>query len=64
MACEYVCDGCGERRPAVAVGHQWVKPASWYERSDEDGIQTACSRECIKRIAEQSGKTAVVLPIG
>ena len=35
----------------------WWKPRHWYERSDEDGIQTACSRECIDKISEKSGKT-------
>jgi hypothetical protein len=41
----------------------WHKPMSWYERSDEGGIQSACSRECIGKIAAKSGKTDVVLPI-
>lgn len=41
----------------------WFKPHSWYERSDDDGIQSACSRECIKKIAEKTGKTSCVLPI-
>jgi hypothetical protein len=42
---------------------RWHKPRSWYERTDEDGTQTACSRECIEKIAEKTGKTAVVLPV-
>ena len=62
MACEYVCDGCGKREPAWHNGQQWFKPTHWYERSDEDGIQTACCRECIKKIAEKTGKTNVVAP--
>ena len=40
----------------------WYKPRSWYERSDDDGIQTACSRECIDAIAEKTKKPGVVLP--
>lgn len=63
MACEYVCDGCGKRAPAVHNGRDWFKPAKWFQRSDEDGPQDACSRECIERIAEKSGKTSVVLPV-
>lgn len=64
MAAEAICDGCGERQPMVAGRDgNWHKPRSWFERSDEDGIQTACSRECIQKIAEKSGKTSVVLPI-
>lgn len=63
MACEFICDGCGKRAPGVASNHNWFKPSHWYERSDEDGIQTACSRECIDAIAKKSGKTDIVLPI-
>ena len=64
MACEFICDGCGKRAPAT-VGSlgRWLKPRDWYERSDEDGIQTACSRGCIDKIAAKSGKTKVVLPV-
>jgi hypothetical protein len=63
MAAESICDGCGERRPMWNNGRDWFKPSDWYERSDEDGIQTACSRECIKIIAEKTGKKKVVLPM-
>lgn len=63
MACEYICDGCGKRQKADHNGHNWFKPSSWFERSDEDGIQTACSRSCIETIAKGTGKTGVVLPI-
>lgn len=62
MACEFICDGCGAR---ASFGHfqgGWFKPDAWYERSDKDGSQIACSRECVKRIAEKSGKTDVVMP--
>ena len=58
-----ICDGCGEQRPATSNGHNWFKPPSWYERSDKDGIQIACCRECIDTIAEKTGKTSVVLPV-
>jgi len=64
MATEWICDGCGKRVPGVpAMGGRWMKPSHWYERSDDDGIQSACSRECIDKIAEKSGKTSVVLPV-
>lgn len=65
MACKYVCDGCGKEQAAVPVPETglWIKPHSWYERSDDDGIQTACCRECIEKIAEKTGKTSVVFPI-
>lgn len=64
MAAESICDGCGKRGPMIAGrDHNWHKPASWFERSDDDGIQTACSRECVRKIAEKSGKTGCVLPI-
>lgn len=64
MAAISVCDGCGKQKPMIpgADGH-WHKPGSWFERSDDDGIQTACCRECIDKIAEKTGKTSVVLPI-
>jgi hypothetical protein len=60
----FTCDGCG----ATAVGefwphtNEWHKPPAWFQRSDEDGVQLACSRECIGRIAEATGKTKVVMP--
>lgn len=63
MAAEWICDGCGKRIPGVPAGGRWHKPDSWYERSDGDGIQTACSRPCIDRIANATGKTKVVLPV-
>lgn len=63
MACEFICDGCGKRMRATHNGIEWLKPASWYQRSDEDGPQDACCRECIQKIAERTKKTSVVLPI-
>lgn len=63
MACEYICDGCGKRIPATHNNRDYFKPDSWFQRSDEDGIQVACSRECIKKIAEKTGKTSIVLPV-
>ena len=62
MACKYICDGCGKEAPAERT-HNWFKPSSWFQRSDDDGIQDACSRECIQKIAAKTGKTDVVLPI-
>ena len=58
-----VCDGCGEQTPMTSNWRGWFKPPSWFERVDEDGIQIACSRECIDRVAERTGKTSVVLPV-
>ena len=64
MACEYICDGCGERSRAVHYGHcEWHKPPSWFQRADKDGIQDACCRECIEKVAGKTGKTSVVVPI-
>ena len=63
MACEYICDGCGKRMEASRNGRDYLKPSSWYQRSDEDGIQVACCRECIAKCAEKSGKTDLVLPV-
>lgn len=64
MAAESICDGCGKRAPMEhGVNGTWHKPRSWYERSDEDGIQTACCRECIEKVAEKTGKSSLVLPI-
>lgn len=64
MACEFICDACGKRAPGFAnrMG-DWFKPCAWFSRSDEDGTQLACSRECITILAEKTGKTSVVLPI-
>lgn len=65
MACEYICDGCGKRAPAVFYGEgdrRWHKPESWFSRADADGEQDACSRACVEAIAENTKKTAVVAP--
>lgn len=66
MSSEYICDGCGKREPAVFYPNgdrEWHKPSLWFQRADEDGIQDACSRECIEKIAAKTGKTACVMPI-
>jgi len=63
MSAEAICDGCGARAPMESSGGQWFKPRPWYQRSDGDGIQLACSRECIEKVASKTGKTDVVLPI-
>lgn len=63
MACEFICDGCGKREPGYPLMMGWGKPRDWYERTDSDGRQTACSRSCIEKIAKKSGKTAVVAPV-
>ena len=64
MAAEWICDGCGKREPGVATRMgRWIKPSHWFERSDNDGIQSACCKKCIDKIAATSGKTSLVLPI-
>ena len=63
MSVEYICDGCGSRAPASHNGLNWFKPPSWFQRSDEDGPQDACSRECVDVVAAKTGKTRVVLPV-
>lgn len=63
MACEFICDGCGKREPAqLSEGGEYMKPWHWFGRRDKDGPQVACSRECIEKIAQKTGKTSVVLP--
>ena len=62
MGCKYVCDGCGKEEPAIAMSHGFFKPQNWYQRSDGDGPQVACSRACIDKTAKQSGKTGVIAP--
>lgn len=61
--CQFICQGCGTVAGGEYAAHGWHKPRHWFERSDEDGAQTACSRECIKIIAEKTAKTGVILPI-
>lgn len=62
--CLFTCDGCGKQEPGSSNRQgYWFKPSGWYQRTDEEGTQLACSRECIEKIAAASGKTPVVLPI-
>lgn len=63
MACEFICDGCGKREQGISSGANWFKPHDWFQRSDKDGIQTACSRNCIEKISKKTGKTGLVLPV-
>jgi hypothetical protein len=63
MPVKFICDGCGKETIVGKYPGGWFKPNSWYERSDKDGAQIACSRECIESIAAKSGKTSVVLPV-
>lgn len=63
MACEFTCDGCGKKSPALFNGRDYFKPGPWFQRSDKDGIQDACSRECVDKIATKTGKTAIVIPL-
>ena len=63
MSAEIICDGCGKRAPMVTSHGNWFKPWTWFERSDDDGIQSACSRECIEKVSKKTGKTGTVLPI-
>ena len=66
MACEYICDGCGKRQKAAwypTNPHNLFKPIEWFERGDDRlGIQHACSRECVKKVAEKTGSTDIVAP--
>ena len=62
MSAEITCDGCGKKAPMPAYSGNWHKPHSWFERSDDDGIQSACCRECIDKISKKTGKTGVVIP--
>jgi hypothetical protein len=63
MGCEYICDGCGTRKPADFNGRDYIKPRLWFMRSDKDGGQVACSRPCIETVASKTGKPSVVLPV-
>lgn len=57
------CDGCGKEAQMEEATHQFFKPRHWYQRSDDGGIQVACSRQCIEHVAAESGKTRLVLPV-
>lgn len=63
MACKFICDGCGKEEPATQTHTDFHKPRLWFQRSDKDGIQVACSRDCIEKISEKTGKTGLVLPV-
>ncbi len=63
MGCKYICDGCGKEMHASYNTRDYFKPNTWFQRSDKDGIQIACSRDCIDAISDKSGKTSVVLPV-
>lgn len=63
MSCIFICDGCGKSKEAEHNGRDYFKPKDWFQRSDKDGIQTACSRGCIDKISAKTGKTNVVMPL-
>jgi len=56
MAAESICDNCGKRAPMVAGrAGRWHKPRAWYERSDDDGIQTAWNTREAAEAAKKGG---------
>lgn len=60
----FVCDGCDKREDGFfGRSANALKPPSWFVRADDDGVQLACSRPCIDKVASKSGKTAVVMPV-
>lgn len=64
MSAFWKCDGCGIVRSAARSSDgRWVKPWEWFSRADEEGIQDACSRDCVDEIAKKSSKTNVILPL-
>ena len=65
MSCKYVCDGCGKESPAARYENnttRWFKPHEWFQRGDKDGIQDACSRECVEKVSVKTGKSSLVSP--
>ncbi len=64
MGVMYVCDNCGKQALAGSnkMGN-WLKPATWYTRTDEDGTLVACSRECVEIVSKKTGKPNVIRPI-
>lgn len=65
MSATIKCDGCGKESKMIHFPNGtpgWHKPIDWFQRQDEGGIQDACSRPCIEKIAKESGKTSVCLP--
>ena len=65
MSATIKCDGCGKEEKMVFYKtgtFGWHKPHDWFQREDKDGPQDACSRECIKKIAEKTGKSAIIAP--
>lgn len=63
MAAKFICDGCGLEMPATyGPDGRAYKPDAWYQRSDQEGPQHACSRDCIAKVAATTGKTGLVAP--
>ncbi len=57
------CDGCGAETDAkIGPKGEILKPSYWYQCTDKDGTQIACSRNCITLIAKKTGKSAIVAP--
>ena len=69
MSAESICDACGKRFP-MRTGQlgTWHKPSHWYERTDfPEGkppkTWTACSRECIDKLAKEQSVPETIRPI-
>lgn len=56
---EVTCDGCGRKQTVK----RFDKPREWFSREDDDGVQLACSRQCIRKTAEATGKSGLVMPL-
>jgi hypothetical protein len=60
MTCEFICDGCGKREKGRFGFFAWVLPRDWhYLQCDRCHVttQVACSRECVKKLAELTRTT-------
>ena len=57
-----ICDNCGKKKKMTQFEGGWLRPISWFSRSDKDGIQTACSKSCKKRIEIKTGRSDYLFP--
>jgi len=63
MAAKVICDNCGKQASMFSVRENWFRPNDWFERTNDKGIETACSKKCAEIIERKTLKTSFFLSV-
>lgn len=61
MSCTYRCDQCGKEEAAEALKGVYLKPETWFQRTEKEIIHDVCSMDCALKLNSKTGKDAPIL---